>query len=117
MDTKNHKAAIDDDRTPKDFNDPTLSPRAKEIVKRVAKMHARWLELAQWGGTALGRDPDKLTTKEAMAVEAYYNLRKKVTWPLWSTHQTDQQIQAQIFAIQATYSRIKRLVPDSFSNI
>lgn len=109
--------AIEDSGIPKAFDDTTLSPRAKEIVKRVADVHLKWIRLATWGANALGRDPKTLTTKEAMAVETYYNLRKKVTWPLWSTRQTDQDVEGLVFAIQATFSRMKRLVPEAFPTV
>lgn len=115
MDT--HRAAIEDNGTPKAFDDVALSERAAEIAKRVAQAHARWLQLATWGANALGRDPKTLTAKEALAVETYYNLRKKVTWPLWSTRQTDTEVQAQMFAIQATYARMRRLVPEAFPTL
>jgi hypothetical protein len=114
MDT--HRAAIEDNGTPKAFDDEGLSERAADIAKRVAQAHARWVQLATWGASALGRDPKTLTAREAMAVETYYNLRKKVTWPLWSTRQSDDDVKGMIFAIQATFNRMRRLVPDAFPN-
>ena len=115
MDT--HRAAIEDNGTPKAFDDAGLSDRAKEIAKRVANAPTRWIQIATWGAEALGRDPKTLTVKESMAVESYYNLHKKVTWPLWSTRQDDTEIQAQMFVIQATYARMRRLVPDAFPTL
>lgn len=114
MDT--HRAAIEDNGTPKAFDDDNLSPRAKGIAKRAANAHARWIQLSTWGAAALGRDPKTLTVKEALAVEAYYGLRKKVTWPLWSTRQTDEDVKSLMFAIQATITRMRRLVPEAFND-
>ena len=109
-----HQAAIEDGGTPKRLDDPTLSDRAKIIANRVGRCHTRWLEVARWGADAIGRDPKSLTAKENMAVEVYYAFRKKITWPVWSTRQTDEEITALMFVIQATHARIHRLVPEAY---
>jgi hypothetical protein len=115
MDTHKVAMAIEDHGTPKALDDPTLSPRAQEIARQVEKSHARWLRLAAWGRDALGRDPKTLNIKEAMAVQAYADLCKKVTWPLWSTKMDDEAVKSLVFAIQATCSRVARLVPEVFA--
>ena len=50
-----HRYAIKDQGTPKDFDDPTLSNRAKAILKLVTKdnAHEQWLLLSLWGAAAL----------------------------------------------------------------
>jgi len=106
--------AIEDNGTPKSFNDAGLSPRARKIAKRVGFAHTRWIQIAVWGSRSLDRDLKTLSIKEALAVESYRNLHKKVTWPLWSTNQTDDSILDQIRRIHATYHRMQRLVPDAF---
>jgi len=104
---------IEDNRVPKAVDDPTLSPRAKEIIKRVTNAHTRWIEMAKWNATALGY-VRHLNAQEAIAAAAYEGLRKKLTWPAWSTSMTDDHVKRQMFAIQATYARMRRLVPESF---
>ena len=107
-------AAIEDGGTPKGFDDPTLSERGKAIADRVHKTHATWLRLSRWGWEATNKDPATLGHKEALAVKAYRELRVKVAWPLWSTKMTDEAIDAHRFAIQATFQRVKSLVPEAF---
>jgi hypothetical protein len=112
MDT--HNAAIEDGGTPKGFDDPTLSPRARKIAKRVAKAHVKWLRIARWGQHSVWtRDPTAIPVKEALAYRVYDKLAKQLTWPLWSIKMTDPAIRSQMFAIHAAFRRIGNLVPDA----
>ena len=107
------RVAIEDNGVPKDFDDITLSDRARAIVKKVRKTHALWLRLAAWGAKDLNTVKD---VREIMAFRAYHDLRAKIkaTWPLWSTTMTDQDVDTQRFAIQATHARVKSLYPEAF---
>ena len=107
-------AIIEDGLKPKAADDPTLSPEAQRIVKQVSQAHKRWIEIATWGRETLAKGKDSISLKEGMALLAYEGLRKKLTWPLWSTKMDSVAIEGQIFAIQATWQRIKRSVPDAF---
>lgn len=106
-------AIIEDNGTPKAADDLTLSPRAREIIERVKGTHAQWIAIAKWGRERL-ETKDVPNAKIGLAVVAYEDLRKKLTWPLWATTMSDDDIKAQQFSIQATYSRIQRIVPDVF---
>ena len=114
MTTTRKLPAIDDGGMPKHFDDPTLSDRAKEIAARVRKTHETWERLSQWGWAVTNKHPDTLGPKEGIAFKAYRELRVKLAWPLWNTAMTDEAIDGQRFAIQATYQRVKSLVPEAF---
>lgn len=106
---------IEDQGKHKSANDPTLSPRALDIVLKVEKTNAQWMNIAKWGRETLEAASKKGTNATiGLALVTYENLRKKLACPLWKATQSDQDIEGQMFAIQATYSRILRLVPDAF---
>lgn len=109
---------IEDHGVIRKFGDDGLSARAIEIINAVAATHTSWLLISDWYSSVTATGAERVVTnKELTAVLAYESVHYKLHNPIWSTSMTDTEIIGTQYAMQATFRRISRLVPEAVSTI